>query len=127
MPDPEELDLIAFSDMEESETWVVTPSLADIKGVMSEIGADRTVLAIRFRQPFALDEESSIRDAGALLATFGASDAALMDVLTGKHPPQGKLPFALADSADAILRQDSDAPGYAEEDLLYPFGFGLDY
>ena len=127
VPDPEELDLIAFSDMEASDSWVVRPSLSDIEDVMSEIGAERTVLAIRFRQPFALDEESGIRDAGAILATFGVSDAALMDVLTGKVKPEAKLPFALAESAEAILRQDSDAPGYAEEDLLYPFGFGLGY
>ncbi len=125
VPDPEELDLIAFSDMEASESWVVRPSLEDIKGVISEIGADRTVLAIRFRQPFVLDEESGLRDAGAIMASFGASDAALMDVLTGKVKSDAKLPFALSDSAEAILSQDSDAPGYAEEDLLYPFGFGL--
>ena len=127
VPDPEELDLIAFSDMEASDSWVVRPSLADIEGVMSEIGAERTVLAVRFRQPFVLDAESGFRDAGAILSTFGVSDAALMDVLTGKVKPEAKLPFALAESAKAILRQDSDAPGYAEEDLLYPFGFGLGY
>lgn len=125
VPDPEELDKIAFSDMASSESWVVRPSLADIKGVMSEIGADRTVLAVRFRQPFVLDEDSEMRNAGAIVASFGASDAALMDVLTGKVKSEAKLPFALAGSADAILSQDSDAPGYAEEDLLYPFGFGL--
>ena len=127
VPDPEELDLIAFSDMEKSSSWVVTPSLEDIQGVVSEIGAERTILAIRFRQPFVLDGESELRDVGAILATFGASDAALMDVLTGKHSPQGKMPFALADNADAILTQDSDAPGYTEEALLYPLGFGLEY
>ena len=125
VPDPEELDLIAFSDMEASESWVVRPSLEDIKSVMSEIGAERTVLAIRFRQPFVLDEESGLRDVGAIVASFGASDAALMDVLTGKVKTDAKLPFALSDSAEAILSQDSDAPGYTEEDLLYPFGFGL--
>ena len=127
VPDPEELDLIAFSDMEQSSSWVIRPSLEDIKGVMSEIGADRTILAVRFRQPFALDEESGLRDAGAILATFGANDAALMDVLTGKCEPKGKLPFALAESAEAILNQDSDAPGYAEEDILFRFGHGLTY
>ena len=126
VPDPEELDFVAFSDMERSDSWVVNPSLKDIRGVMSEIGTNRTVLAIRFRQPFVLDEESSLRDAGAILATFGSDDAALMDVLTGKHAPGGKLPFALAESAEAILRQASDAPGYSEEDTLFPFGHGLE-
>ena len=127
VPDPEELDKIAFSDMDESNSWTVTPSLADINGVMSEIGPDRTIVAIRFRQPFVLDEASGLRNAGAILATFGSSDAALMDVLTGKHSPQGKLPFALANGAEAILRQHSDVPGYVEEDTLYPFGHGLEY
>ena len=127
VPDPEELDLIAFSDMDKSQSWTITPSLDDIKGVISEIDANRTILAIRFRQPFVLDEASGLRNAGAIVATFGSSDAALMDVLTGKHPAQGKLPFALADSAEAILRQHSDVPGYSEEDILFPFGHGLEY
>ena len=127
VPDPEELDKIAFSDMEKSSSWTVTPSLGDINGVMSEIGADRTIVSIRFRQPFVLDEASGLLNAGAVIATFGSSDAALMDVLTGKHPAQGKLPFALANSAEAILRQDSDVPGYSEEDTLFPFGHGLGY
>ena len=127
VPDPEELDLIAFSDMAASNSWVIRPTLEDINGVMDEIGPKRTILAIRFRQPFVLDEASGLREAGAILATFGASDATLMDVLTSKHSPDGKLPFALAETAAAILRQDSDAPGYSEEDTLFPFGHGLRY
>jgi beta-glucosidase len=55
------------------------------------------------------------------------SDAALMDVLTGRTNPQGKLPFALANKSEAIVTQASDAPGYAEADTLFPFGFGLSY
>ena len=127
IPDPEELDLIAFSDMAKSNSWAVKPSLDVINDVISEIGADRTILAIRFRQPFVLDEASGLRDAGAIVATFGASDAALMDVLTGKHVPEGKMPFTLAENSDAILRQDSDTPSYTEEDILFPFGHGAVY
>ncbi len=127
VPDPEELDLIAFSDMAKSNSWVIRPSLEDINGVISELGRDKTVLVVRFRQPFVLDTESGLQETGAVLATFGASDAAVMDVLTGKHAPAAKLPFALAESAESILSQDSDAPGYAEEDTLFPFGHGLAY
>jgi beta-glucosidase len=47
-----------------------------------------------------------------------------MDVLTGRFKPQGKLPFALAGNAQALLRQASDAPGYDQADTLFPFGFG---
>lgn len=124
---PEELDALAFSDMATTSSWHVTPSLADIKAVMQEVGAANTVLAIYFRQPYVLDEASQLRRAGAIVGLFGVSDAALMDVLTGKFPPTGTLPFALAKSPAAITRQAPDAPGYPPEDTLFPFGFGLRY
>ena len=93
---------------------------------MKEVGdARKVILSIYFRQPYVLDAASHVDDAGAILATFGVSDRALMDVLTGKSRPQGKLPFALANNAKAIVKQDPDAPGYSQEDTLYPFGFGL--
>jgi beta-glucosidase len=124
---PEELDLLAFSDMEKAESWKITPLLADIRGVMKEVGADNTILSIRFRQPYVLDEASGLRKAGAILATFGVSDAAIMDILTGRFKPSGRLPFALAANARAIVEQDSDAPGYDEVNTLFPFGHGLSY
>jgi len=124
---PEELDLLAFTDMAKAESWEINPPLADIQGVMGEVGAGKTILAIRFRQPYVLDGASGMREAGAILATFGVSDAAVMDVLTGKHRPTGKMPFALAGSAKAVAEQASDAPGYPEADTLFPFGHGLSY
>lgn len=68
-----------------------------------------------------------MRNAGAILATFGVSDAALMDILTGTFKPVGKLPFALAKSAKALVEQAPDAPGYGEGTTLFPFGHGLRY
>ena len=73
------------------------------------------------------DEASGFRNAGAILATFGVRDAAIMDVLTGRFKPSGKLPFALAATTQAFMRQASDAPGYDRSDTLFPFGFGLSY
>ena len=66
-------------------------------------------------------------NAGAIFATFGVTDAALADIITGKFNPVGKLPFALAKNAGAIKKQNPDEPGYPEEDTLFPFGFGLSY
>lgn len=124
---PDELNFLAFSDMAKAKSWKVSPSVEDIQGVMREAGAGKTILAIYFRQPYVLDEASGFRNAGAILATFGVRDAAIMDVLTGRFKPTGKLPFALAANAQAVVRQASDAPGYDKMDTLFPFGFGISY
>jgi hypothetical protein len=65
-------------------------------------------------------------DRYALLATFGASDAALLEVLFGCAAPDAKLPFELPRSMDAVRRQLEDVP-CDSEDPLFPFGFGLSY
>lgn len=39
--------------------------------------------------------------------------------------PQGKMPFALANNAQAILDNQPHAPGYPQKDTLFPHGFGL--
>ena len=124
---PEDMNFLAFSDMVGKKSWNMTPSLADIQAVMKEVGAANTVLAIYFRQPYVLDDASGMKGAGAIIGLFGADDYAVMDVLTAKLKPTGKLPFALANSAEAIIRQAPDAPGYAPADVLFPFGFGLSY
>ena len=125
--DFDELSVLDFTGMADSNSWVITPSLEDIQAVMSEVGADNTVLSVYFRQPYVLDEASRLNDAGAILATFGSDDRAVMDVVSGEFNPQGKLPFALANSAEAIIRQDSDDPSYKAGDTLYPVGHGLSY
>lgn len=126
---PWESSLLDFSGMSTSESWQVTPGLDKVQKVMAEVGAENTILDIYFRQPYVLDEASGLRDAGAILANFGNSTTALMDVVSGKFNPQGKLPFALAGTRKAILEQDSDRPGYNEttDGALYPFGYGLSY
>ncbi len=123
----DELNMLAFSEMAEAKSWKMTPSLEDIKTIMKTVGAEKTILSIDFRQPYVLDEGSGLLKAGAILATFGVSDAAVMDILTGTFKPTGKLPFALANKPEAIIEQHPDAPGYPEEDTLFPFGHGLTY
>jgi beta-glucosidase len=125
---PWETDFLGFSQMAASRSWRISPSLDDMQAVLREVGDPaKVILCIYFRQPYVLDETSGLRNAGGILAAFGVSDQALMDVLTGRHNPGGKLPFALANDPRAIVTQAPDAPGYAEADTLYPFGFGLSY
>ena len=64
--------------------------------------------------------------ARALIANFGVSDEALIDVLTGRAKPEGKLPFELPSSMDAVAAQRPDMP-HDSARPLYPFGFGRSY
>ena len=61
--------------------------------------------------------------ARAVIANFGVSDVALLDVLVGRGKPEGKLPFELPSSMDAVLAQKSDVP-HDSPRPLYPLGFG---
>ncbi|MCC5958586.1 MAG: hypothetical protein JJU08_04530 [Rhodobacteraceae bacterium] len=124
---PWETDALSFTAMAAAQSWDIFPTLDTLQAVMDEVGADRTILAIDFRNPYVIDAESGLRDAGALLATFGVNDAALMDVLTGGFAPVGRMPFALAENLDAVINNHSDAPGYPEGDTLFPYGHGLSY
>ena len=62
----------------------------------------------------------------ALLADFGANDAAVLDTIFGRFAPSGKLPFELPSSMDAVRKQREDVP-HDSENPLYPFGHGLTY
>jgi beta-glucosidase len=64
--------------------------------------------------------------ARAVLANFGISDDALMDVVAGRAKPQGKLPFDLPSSNAAADAQHSDV-AHDIARPLYPFGFGRRY
>jgi beta-glucosidase len=60
------------------------------------------------------------------VANFGVSDAALLDVLTGRAAPQGRLPFELPSSMSDVEAQRSDVP-HDTRRPLYRIGFGLRY
>lgn len=129
-PLPWESSAIDFTGMAESESWSVQPSLDTIRQVMAEVDDPaKVIIDVYLRQPFVLDQESGLREAGAIVATFGISDRARLDVLSGRVAPQGRLPFALAASAQAVREQLSDVPGYAEttDGALFEYGHGLTY
>ena len=64
--------------------------------------------------------------AAGLIANFGASDAALLDVVFGRFAPTGKLPFEMPSSMEAARAQAPDLPGDSK-DPLFRFGDGLTY
>ncbi len=83
-----------------------------------------TIVDIYIDRPAVIPEISA--QAKGLLANFGASDEAVLDVIFGKAKPEGKLPVELPSSMDAVKNQKEDMP-YDSKDPLYPFGFGLQY
>jgi beta-glucosidase len=125
---PWESNELALSDIAKAESWTMTPSLADIQTALRESGdPGKVVISIYFRNPYVLDDASGVKSAGALIATFGVSDQAQLDIISGKAKPQGRLPFALPRSIESVLEQHSDAPGYAEtkDGALFLYGYGL--
>jgi beta-glucosidase len=80
------------------------------------------VLVVTLVRPAIL---TSVADAiSALVVDFGASDEAVLRVLTGEVLTEATLPFELPRSMEAVRRSlpdvasDTDAP-------LYPIGFGI--
>lgn len=55
-----------------------------------------------------------------------ASDETVLDVIFGQFNPQGKLPFELPSSMQAVRKQKEDVP-HDSEDPLFEFGHGLSY
>ena len=94
------------------------------KKVLSLISKKPTVVIINLERPAILTEID--RSTKALLADFGTSDEVLTEVLFGKIIPEGKLPFELPSSNEAVKKQLEDLP-YDSKDPLYPFGHGLSY
>jgi beta-glucosidase len=83
-----------------------------------------TIVDIYLDRPAVIPEINA--KAKGLLVDFGASDAAVLDVIFGKYKPGGHLPIELPSSMEAVRNQKEDVP-YDSKDPLYKFGFGLSY
>jgi beta-glucosidase len=83
-----------------------------------------TILVVHLERPTVMPElaEACV----GLVATFGSSPEAILDVLFGRAAPGGKLPWELPSSMDAVRAQLSDVP-YDSDSPLFPYGFGLSY
>ncbi len=101
----------------------------DFKGekkdsILQLLNAVPTIVDINLDRPAVIPEISE--KAKGLLADFGASDAAVLDVIFGKYKPGGHLPFELPSSMEAVRTQKEDVP-YDSKAPLYKFGYGLSY
>lgn len=100
----------------------------DVNHVNELLKSKPTILAINFSSPWVLDE----LDASAtktMLATFGTTPDALLDIVRGVYKPTGKLPFTIPASEKAVVENKSDVPGFQEGNdyARFRFGYGLSY
>ena len=92
--------------------------------ILSLLQTVPTIVVLYLDRPAVIPEIRAM--AKALLAEYGASDVAMLDVLFGKASPEGRLPFELPSSMEAVRKQKADVP-YDSENPLYHFGFGMSY
>ncbi|MBD2701380.1 glycoside hydrolase family 3 C-terminal domain-containing protein [Spirosoma sp. BT702] len=100
----------------------------DVGHVNELIKSKPTILAINFTNPWVLDELDQAA-AKTILATFGTTPEALLDVVSGVYNPTGKLPFTIPASQQAVVDNKSDVPGFQEGKnyALFNFNHGLSY
>ena len=103
----------------------------DIQHVNSLISKKPTILVVNYTNPWAIDEvyNESSRNIKGVLATFGTTPEAVVDIVTGTVSPNGKMPFSTPVSDDRAQTQKADLPGYMEkgEYALFHFDEGVTY
>lgn len=91
-----------------------------------------TVFAINYTNPWVIDEiynDADKKNIKGVIATFGTTLDALVDVLTGKFNPSGKMPFTTPISEAVVEKQLSDVPGFLKGSNygLFKFNEGISY
>jgi len=95
-----------------------------LHSILSVLQTKPTVVGIYLDRPAVIPEIAE--QAAALIAHFGTTDEALLDIIFGLVKPTGKLPFEMPSSTAAVEEQLEDVP-YDSRDPLFPFGYGLGY
>lgn len=83
-----------------------------------------TIVDIYLDRPAVLPELAA--HSAALLANFGANDAALLDIIFGRVAPSARLPIEMPSSMEAVRQQRPDVP-YDSGKPLFSFRHGLTY
>lgn len=90
-----------------------------------------TIIVVNYTNPWVINEVYNEKNKNIIgvLATFGTKADALLDVITGKFNPSGKMPFSTPVSDEAVTNQKEDVPGYLEGSgyALFNYDEGLSY
>ena len=110
----------------------VSKNAVDIAYINALTAQKPTIMAINYSNPWVIDEiynQNTRPRINGVLATFGTTPDALLDVLTGKFNPTGKMPFTTPISEEAVQHQKEDVPGYLEGTAyaLFRYNEGLSY
>jgi beta-glucosidase len=95
---------------------------AELKEILRLLDTVPTLVCVNLERPAVLPEVAE--RAAALVADFGASDAALLDVAFGRARAEGRLPFELPRSMAAVAASRPDVPNDTA-DPVFPYGHGL--
>jgi beta-glucosidase len=110
---------------------ILSECAVDVGYINQLVAKKSTILAINFTSPFVISEVYTDKNASinGVIATFGCTPEALLDVVTGKFKPNGKMPFTTPISEEAVLKNKEDVPGYLEGDgyRLFKYDEGLTY
>ena len=87
-----------------------------------------TVMIINYTSPWVIDEVDN-PNVKTVLATFGTTTDAILDVVTGAYNPTGKMPFSTPTSRKVVMENQSDVPGFMKPKgyALFKAGDGLSY
>jgi beta-glucosidase len=83
-----------------------------------------TITVMNLERPAVFPEINAASK--AVIGDFSSQDDIILDLIFGQFSPEGKLPFELPSSMEAVLNQKEDMP-HDSKDPLYAYGFGLTY
>ena len=106
---------------------------ADLDNILAcrkAMGGKPVIVVETLSNPMVVSEFE--RETDALLAEFGVSRAAVLDVIFGRYTPTGRLPVQLPKDMDTVERHCEDKaldlePHIDEFGHTYDYGFGVGY
>ncbi|KAF1299142.1 beta-glucosidase [Enterococcus sp. JM4C] len=99
-----------------------------VKALKEQYPNKPIIVVMKMTNPTILSEIEPYAD--AILVEFGVQSQAILEILSGKQPTKGRLPFQLPTNMETVEAQQEDVPldmtPYVDElGNIYDYGFGL--
>ena len=92
--------------------------------ILKTLHTKPTITVMNLQRPAIIPDINAATQ--GLIADFDCSDEVILELIFGQFQPNGKLPFELPSSIEAVEEQLEDVP-YDSKEPLYPFGYGLTF